>query len=101
MKQLFKFAGAIVDCYDDPAFVNNVKAQPLFGTALTTPERINSLPDECFAVKIASRSGYKRRFPVYNETVTKVSCHYFDTRYDTLPEEIQKAAGYHLGLACD
>ena len=100
-KELFKFAGAVLDCYDDPAFIDSVQAKACFDKHLVAPEKVDDLPDESFAVKIASRSGYRRRFPIYNEAATKVSCHYFDLNYDDLPEEIQKSAGYHIAAACD
>lgn len=101
MKQLFKFAGAVLDCYDDPSFIGSPMAQDHFGKTLVSPEKVDDLPDSAFAVKIASRTGYQRRFPVYNETAVKTSQHYFELVYDDLPEEIQKAAGYNLAVACD
>lgn len=101
MKQLFKFAGSVLDCYDDPVFISSPKAQAYFGDSLVSPEDVDDLSDQSFAVKIASRTGYKRRFPIYNETVTKISCHYFEAGYDALPEEIRKVAGYNLGQACE
>lgn len=101
MTELFKFAGAILDCYDDPAFIDNPRASALLGRELLPADALDKLPDDCFAVKIASRVGYKRRFPVYNEAITKVSCLYFDNHYGELPPEIQAAAGYHLNKACD
>lgn len=101
MKQLYKFAGAVLDYYDDPAFVDSVHAKAHFGKTLVAPEKVSELPDSSFAVKIASKTGYQRRFPIYNAIATKASCHYFDMAYDELPEEIQKSAGYFLGKACD
>lgn len=101
MKQLFKFAGAVLDCYDDPSFIGSPLAQDHFGKTLVSPEKVSELPDSAFAVKIASRTGYQRRFPVYNETAVKTSQHYFEMVYNDLPEEIQKAAGYNLAAACD
>ncbi len=101
MKQLFKFAGAVLDCYDDPSFIGSPMAQDHFGKTLVSPEKVSELPDSAFAVKIASRTGYQRRFPVYNETAVKTSQHYFEMVYNDLPEEIQKAAGYNLAAACD
>jgi len=101
MKQLFKFAGAVLDCYDDPSFIGSPMAQDHFGKTLVSPEKVANLPDSAFAVKIASRTGYQRRFPVYNETAVKTSQHYFEMVYNDLPAEIQKAAGYNLAVACD
>jgi hypothetical protein len=101
MKQLFKFAGAVLDCYDDPSFIGSPMAQDHFGKTLVSPEKVSELPDSAFAVKIASRTGYQRRFPLYNETAVKTSQHYFEMVYNDLPEEIQKAAGYNLAVACD
>jgi len=101
MTELFKFAGAILDCYDDPAFIENPRATALFGRELLPADKLDTLPDSCFAVKIAGRTGYKRRFPVYNETITKVSCLYFDNHYTSLPPEIQAAAGHGLYKACE
>lgn len=100
-KELFKFAGAVLDCYDDPSFVDSVQAKACFDKHLVSPEKVADLPEDQFAVKIASRTGYKKRFPIYNEFVTKISCHYFENSYVDLPVELQKSAGYNLGQACE
>ena len=100
-RELFKFAGAIVDCYDDPIFIETAQARSLFDSRLLSPEKLGDLSDNEFAVKIASRSGDQRRFPTYNEEITKVSCLYFNNNHDRLPLEIREAAGRKLNDACD
>lgn len=100
-KQLFKFAGAVLDSYDDPVFVESAQARSLFGSNFIDPTEMEAVADGQFAVKIASQSGYKRRFPVYNADITKVSCLYYERAYADLPQEIQEAAGHGLAVACD
>ncbi len=100
-KQLFKFAGAILDSYDDPAFVETAQARSMFGSNFLDADQLDKLADNQFAVKIASRTGYKRRYPVYNADITKLSCYYFGKNYDELPVEIRESAGSSLARACD
>ena len=101
MKKLFKTAGLVLDCYSDPNFVGHLEAQKRFGSELVAPENLNSLSDDDFAIKVASYSGYKRFFPVYNPLVTSISCQYFEANKESFPQEIVKSAGYHLGQACE
>lgn len=96
---MFKFAAAVVDFYDDPEFFSNVDAQDLFGAVLLPAEEIPSLPDGEFAIKVATVAGVHRKFPIYNKASVALSGRYFDKIASELPEEIKKAAGYHLKVA--
>lgn len=96
---MFKFAAAIVDMYDDPEFVKTAQDEALFESALVAPEDTSSLPDNAFAVKVATVAGEHRKFPIYNGLATKFSGAYFDEIAKRLPEEIRKTAGYFLKAA--
>lgn len=96
---MFKFAAAIVDFYDDPEFIKTAQDEALFESALVAPENASDLPDNAFAVKIATAAGVHRKFPVYNGLATKISGAYFDEVAERLPEEIRKTAGFFLKMA--
>jgi len=96
---MFKLAGRVLDFYDDPDFVTNLTAQRLFGSKLYAPEQVHELPDRMFAVKIATRHGDVRKWPVFNKLATKLSGAYFDEAAPTLPDELRKVAGFFLKQA--
>lgn len=98
---MFKVAGAVIDQYDDPKFVNHFQAQALFGKELLDPVQLDRLPDTSFAVKIAQAGNEYRRYPIQDPISTAVSCAYFLDQEATLPDELKKVAGYRLAAACE
>lgn len=96
---MFKLAGRVLDFYDDPEFVTNLKAQALFGDKLYAPEEIHGLPDKMFTVKIATRHGTVRKWPVFNKLAVRLSGAYFDDVAKDLPEDLRNTAGYFLKKA--
>jgi hypothetical protein len=98
---MFKIAGSIIDCYDDPDFIEHPNTAALIGSEIKDFGELEDLGDKDFAVKILSKTGEHRRFPIYNELITGVSCHYLEESKNSLPEEVVKAAGFYLGKACD
>jgi len=96
---MFKFAAAIIDFYDDPAFINTAHAEALFESALTPPEDTSNLPNGAFSVIVKTAAGVHRKFPVYNGLAAKFSGAYFEEIAESLPEEIRKTAGYFLKAA--
>jgi hypothetical protein len=93
---MFKVAGRVLDFYDDPDFIAHISARNL---DLVPLEKVGSLTDKDFAVKIATAHGDVRRWPVYNKTATALSGRYFCEVADTLPENLRNAAGYFLKRA--
>lgn len=100
MLEIFKIAGKIIDAYDDPEFLQHPLTQQKLGTDVLDTAELELQPDSAFAVKIASKAGTHRRYPVYNPVITSISCQYFESVKDSLPVEIEKAAGYQLKAAC-
>ena len=96
---MFKLAGRVLDFYDDPEFVTNLTAQSLFGDKLHAPEEIHSLPDRAFTVKIATRHGAVRKWPVFNKLAVRLSGAYFDNVAHELPENLKNTAGFFLKRA--
>lgn len=97
---MFKIAGSVIDCYDDPKFMASFEAHKYMGKELLPPEALDKLADNQFALKITGSGPSVRRYPVYNPWITKVSCAYFLDKKDTLPEELVKAASSGLVKAC-
>jgi hypothetical protein len=93
---MFKFAGAVIDFYDDPDFFSDPEAQKLVGSAVIPMDKTASIPDDGFSVRIKTAAGIHRKFPIYNEAVTALSGMYFDKASENLPEEIRKTAGFFL-----
>jgi len=93
---MFKVAGRVLDFYDDLDFIAHIEARNL---DLVPLEKIGSLRDRDFAVKIATAHGDVRRWPVYNKTATALSGRYFCAVADDLPENLRNAAGYFLKRA--
>ncbi len=93
---MFKVAGRILDFYDDPDFIAHIGARNL---DLVPLEKVGSLTDRDFAVKIATGNGDVRRWPVYNKTATALSGAYFCEVADSLPENLRNAAGWFLKRA--
>jgi hypothetical protein len=93
---MFKVAGRVLDFYDDPQFIAHNATRDL---DLIPLEKVGSLTDRDFAVKIATAHGDVRRWPVYNKTATALSGRYFCEVADGLPEDLRNAAGYFLKRA--
>jgi len=93
---MFKVAGRVLDFYDDPNFITHISARDL---DLVPLEKVGSLSDKAFAVKIATPHGEVRRWPVYNKTATALSGRYFCEVADSLPENLRNAAGWFLKRA--
>lgn len=97
---MFKLAGAVVDFYDDPDFHSSEAAQELIKEGqLISLEEVPNLQDRDFAVKIMTKAGAHRKFPVFNKTATVLSGRYFEEIEDGLPEEIRQVAGFFLKQA--
>lgn len=96
---MFKLAGRVLDFYDDPDFVTNLQAQALFGDKLYSPEAVHGLPDKMFTVKIATRNGDVRKWPVFNKLATRLSGAYFSAVANDLPTNLRDAAGFFLKKA--
>ena len=96
---LFKFAGAIVDFYDDPEFLENPDAQSLLGKELVQPEQVKDQPDRYFAVLVKTAAGKHRKFPIYNRAAAAISGGYFNKIASNLPEPIRETAGFFLKQA--
>jgi hypothetical protein len=97
---MFKLAGAIVDFYDDPDFHSSEKAQDLIKEGHLKPlEEVPDLQDKDFAVKILTKAGAHRKFPIFNKVATTLSGRYFEEIEDGLPMEIRKVAGFFLKQA--
>ena len=96
---MFKLAGRVLDFYDDPDFVTNLTAQSLFGDKLYAPEEIHALPDKMFTVKIATRQGSVRKWPVFNKLAVRLSGEYFNSVAGELPEDLRNTAGFFLKTA--
>jgi len=96
---MFKLAGRVLDFYDDPDFVTNLTAQSLFGDKLYAPEEVHSLPDKMFTVKIATRQGTVRKWPVFNKLAVRLSGEYFNAAARELPEDLRNTAGFFLKTA--
>ncbi len=92
----FSVAGRTLDFYDDPEFIAHIGARNL---DLVPLEKMGSLTDRDFAVKIATGNGDVRRWPVYNKTATALSGRYFCDVAESLPENLRNAAGYFLKRA--
>lgn len=97
---MFKLAGSIVDCYDDPKFMSSPQAQAYLGKELLPVEQLDKLGNKEFAVRVVDGHASVRKFPVYNDFITKISCAYFVEHKDQFPIQMQKAAGYGLANAC-
>lgn len=97
---MFKLAGAVIDCYDDPKFMSSHHVQGFVGRELLPAELLEKLADRDFAVKITDGNVTVRKFPIYNEFITKVSCAYAVDSWSLLPAEIQKVAAARLSQAC-
>jgi len=93
---MFKVAGIVLDFYDDPDFIAHIGTRAL---DLVPLEKMGSLTDKAFAVKIATANGSVRRWPVYNKTATALSGRYFCKVADTLPQNLRDAAGWFLKRA--
>jgi hypothetical protein len=93
---MFKVAGRVLDFYDDPNFIAHAVTRDL---DLVPLEKVSSLTDRDFAVKIATANGDVRRWPVYNKTATALSGRYFCEVADQLPENLRNAAGWFLKRA--
>lgn len=93
---MFRVAGRVLDFYDDPDFIAHISARNL---DLVTLEKVGSLTDKDFAVKIDTGNGDVRRWPVYNKTATALSGRYFCKVAESLPENLRNAAGYFLKRA--
>lgn len=96
---MFKLAGRVLDFYDDPDFVNNLTAQGLFGNKLHAPENVYGLPDRAFTIKIATRHGSVRKWPVFNKLAARLSGLYFNDVAEDLPRNIRDTAGFFLKKA--
>lgn len=97
---MFKLAGAVVDMYDDPDFHSSESAQDLIKEGHLIPlEEVPKLQDRDFAVKILTKAGAHRKFPVFNKVATVLSGRYFEEIEDGLPEEIRQIAGFFLKQA--
>ena len=96
---MFKLAGRVLDFYDDPEFVTNLTAQALFGDRLHAPEQVHQLPDKMFTVKIATRHGDVRKWPVFNKLAVRLSGEYFGEVADELPKDLRNTAGFFLKKA--
>lgn len=94
-----KLAGAVVDSYDDPAFLAHAENFGMLGTEFLNPEQLDKLADKDFAVEIVDGFYAHRKFPIYNEAITKVSCVYWAENKSKLPEAVVKTAGYYLAGA--
>jgi hypothetical protein len=94
-----KLAGAIVDSYDDIQFLQHAENCGMLGTEFLNPEQLDKLADTDFAVEIIDGLHSHRKFPVYNEAITKVSCVYWAENKSKLPEAVVKTAGYYLSNA--
>ena len=97
---MLKLAGNVIDMYDDPSFMADPRGQALLGSELKKPEELNKLTDKDFAVKVASDGVIYRKYPVYNQTSTSLSCAYFLQKEAELPDEFKKTAGRRLVEAC-
>ena len=93
---MFKIAGRVLDFYDDPDFVNNMRAQRLFGAVLPPLERVHEIPDGGFAIKIATANGPVRKWPIFNKVATMLSGRYFCAVQQDLPDELRTAAAFNL-----
>lgn len=98
---MFKLAGAVVDCYDDPTFMSSIAAQSMLGHELLDPSELHKLADRDFAIKIVDGNITARKLPIYNETITKISCAYLYDMADKLPQEVVKTAAARLASACE
>lgn len=96
---LKKLAGSIIDAYDDPDFLALAENRGMMGTEFLAPDALDSLPDSSFAVGITEGPHVHRKFPTYNEHITKVSCLYWADNKSQLPEHVMKTAGYRLASA--
>ncbi len=96
---LFKFAGAVVDMYDDPEFLENPDAQEILGKELVQPEQVKDQPDRYFAVLVKTAAGKHRKFPIYNKAAAAISGGYFNKIASGLPEPIRETAGFFLKQA--
>ena len=96
---MFKFAGAIVDFYDDPDFLENPDDQNLFGGVIFRPEDIKSQPDRYFSVLVKTAAGTHRKFPIHSKAAAAISGGYFNKIASALPDEIRKTAGFFLKQA--
>jgi hypothetical protein len=97
---MFKLAGAVVDFYDDPDFHSSEQAQALIKEGhLKSLEEVPDLQDKDFAVKILTKAGAHRKFPIFNKVAATLSGRYFEEIEDGLPVEIRKVAGFFLKQA--
>jgi len=97
---MLKLAGNVFDMYDDPAFMADPRGQAMLGNDLKQPDELSKLTDRDFAVKIASEGTVYRKYPIYNEVSTSISCAYFLQKEAELPKELRESAGRRLVDAC-
>ena len=97
---MFKLAGSVIDCYDDPKFMSSHQVQAFIGREIVDSASLEKLADRDFAVKITDGNVTVRKFPVYNEFITKISCAYAVDSWNQLPSDIQKVAAARLSAAC-
>jgi hypothetical protein len=96
---MFKFAGAVVDFYDDPEFLEDPDAQKLLGEQLLAPEDVPGQPNRYFAVMVKTAAGTHRKFPIYSKAATAISGGYFEKVASSLPSPIRDTAGFFLKQA--
>lgn len=98
---MIKLGGKIIDFYDDPEFMEDPRADQLFVEGeIPSFDQLDTLPDDAFAVKLASDQGIIRKFPLITKTAAEASAEYFLLYGGDLPTEVQRDALEKISGAC-
>lgn len=97
---MFKFAGTVVDPYDDLALWERPEiAAMVHARQLTSPADVHDLADSAFALVTKTAAAEHRHYPVTTPQATKLSAFYFASVMDNLPAPMRSVAGRNLKLA--
>jgi len=95
---MFKFAGKVIDVYDDPSLAAKRLCRKI---GLPSSEVIDQLPDDSFALAIKTAGGVQRRFPLTTAALVKAAALYFEAGQAELPRAARVAAAWRIKQAAE
>lgn len=102
-----KTAGIILDLYDNPGDLKaifpslDVVPESVKIAQSLTPEELQSLPDDAFALVLLNSGERLRKYACVDQGNTELSVAYFFKHGHKLPTSAQKVAAANLATACD